>query len=136
MCSRNPVSGDYMANPRLWASYMSRLHEVKTHPRLFLVRYEDFVLNPDGHMRRIANWLDTEAVRTWQQICERYAPGDRLVRTMGGARAINASSVGRWKEPEHRARLRAVGEILVPQLIAWRYAEDEQWYREIPKTPD
>jgi hypothetical protein len=134
--SRNPVSGDYMANARLWHTNALLLHKLHQDRRIFLVRYEDFVVNPDGHMRRIANWLDHEVVRSWEDVCTRYAAGDRLARTMGGARTINAESVGNWKKPEHRKRLAEVGSILVPQLVAWKYAEDDAWYREIVGTPD
>jgi len=136
MCSKNPVTGDYMANPRLWHSYACRLDEVRHDPRVYIIRYESFVLDPDTHMEMIAHWLDTKVVRTWAEVCEKLNPDDRLPRVMNGIRPVDTHSVGQWKKPEHRKRLKDVGLTLVPQLIAWGYAADDQWYRDIVQAPD
>lgn len=110
---------------RLYPYLMRYLHD----PGVLIVRYEDLVSELDAVEARIEAFVGERIEHSFSEFY-RAVPRDFDTRALNGVRPVDARTVGRWKMPEHNARIE---EILreVPefprQLVALGYESDYDW---------
>lgn len=129
--SRHPDNPNYLVKPGKWAWYVHTLTEWHQHypKRMLVVKYEGLVKYHTGVMQMVADFVGTQVEKTWAEVCEVLDPEAKTVRAMHGARPIDTESIGRWKQPEHRERLKEFLEIpeFTDELLAWGYETQRDW---------
>jgi len=134
ICSKHKKDpGRYWASLRYWNMYSREAERLQQYPRFLLVRYEDFVSNPDkvqGMLSERIPFLEKKA--SFSDYHNVASVSDSSDKALSGVRPINPTSVGRWKDHKERiaGQLKLHGSI-AGDLIRFGYEEDDQWQSEL-----
>lgn len=136
--SRHAQAPDkYWANLGIIRRCYGFLRRAADHPRFVVVRYEDLALQPDTEQARLQAAIPfLERRHDFSRFHEVAAPADRAVSALGGVRAINPNSIGRWRD--ERPRLKAQIERYGPIddiLSDLGYETDPKWRTALEGVP-
>ncbi|MDX1586930.1 MAG: hypothetical protein R3222_09305 [Balneolaceae bacterium] len=119
----------YWASLKFWNYYTRELPALKKHARFTLVKYEDFVQNPNEVQNLISEkipFLNKQApFSRYHEIASVSGSSEEALR---GVRPIRPTSVGKWKQ--HKSRV--AGQIkqhgpISSDLIRYGYEADTSW---------
>jgi len=138
--SRHGKDGQmYYSNIRLWRELHDRARLMFGHPRFVLVRYEDFVADPDATQRELLlkfPWL--EQVHPFSRYHEHAQVSAKSALAMHEVRPIAPTSVGVWRK--HPGRIKGqqlVHGSLTPDLVDCGYETSADWERVLDEVePD
>lgn len=106
--SRHPKQPNkYWSEPWKWVESVRRGLPNFDNPDLMVVKYEQFVAAPDSIMDSIAKWLDLGR-EDINNVHSKVMSKSEIGIAMGTPRPVDSNSVGRWKQPEHAERIKAV----------------------------
>ena len=127
-----PPERGYYCSPERWRRVRAAETALRDDPDVSVVRYETLVRDPTAVERQLREAVGWDVVRPFDRWHEQGDTGlDRMTRgALGGVRPLDASSVGRWREPQHARR---VADVLarLPELpaalVADGYEPDDAW---------
>lgn len=120
--------GQYWANLYAFTRNLPRLSVVENHPRVFVLKYEDLVSDPDhvqskveahfGFLKRRAKFSDYTNVA---------APSTNAVEALGSLRPISTGSIGAWRR--HLPRVKSQEEEFGPMgpVLGKLGYDDRDW---------
>lgn len=115
-----PPSRGYYCEPDRWRRVWRAVRGVEDDADVTLVRYEDLVRRPEVVQEALTATLGWDLRRPFARyhegVVEEATHLDAMTRgALGGLRPLDDSSIGRWRDPLHAARLRRCRAIL-PEL--------------------
>lgn len=132
ICSRHGKDeGMYYSNIRLFRQMHGFARKMYGHERFLVVRYEDFVRDPDATQDAIMArfpWLEKK--HDFSDYHEHAQVSARSLTAMHGVRPIAPTSVGVWTR--HPGRIKGQQEIhgsLTPLLVECGYESGGEWER-------
>lgn len=140
ICSKHKKDPDrYWASLRYWKLYSKEVQKLEAHPRFILVRYEDFVSNPDQIQLKLSSKIPfLEEITAFSNYHNEAAVSSSSSKALSGIRPIKPTSVGRWHN--HKPRIAGQLELhgsISNDLIQFGYEQDNQWLDELQGiTPD
>jgi len=130
--SRHGKDGQiYYSNVRLWRELHGAARKLAGHPRFHVVRYEDFVTEPDATQRELVHkfrWL--EQIHSFSRYHEHAQVSAQSALAMHAVRPIAPTSVGVWRK--HLGRIKGQQQLhgsLTPDLIECGYEASADWER-------
>lgn len=134
ICSKHKKDPDrYWASLRYWKLYSKEVQKLETHPRFILVRYEDFVSNPDQTQHKLSSSIPfLEKITAFSNYHNEAAVSSSSTKALSGVRPIKPTSVGRWRD--HKPRIAGQIELhgdFTNDLIRFGYEDDDQWLEEL-----
>ncbi len=121
----------YYANIRLWREMYGFATPMVGHERFLMVRYENFVSDPDAVQNEImAKYPWLERRHSFSEYHEYAEVSEKSRLAMHEVRPIAATSIGVWKN--HLGRVKgqqAIHGSLTPDLIECGYESDDTWER-------
>lgn len=129
----------YWTSLHIWERQAPLIRALRNNPRFLLIRYEDLVADPDGVQRTIAARIPYLRQRSrFSDFGEGVFVSAGAAQALNGARKINTSSLGAWRQhlPRVAGQLKRYPS-LPKQLIEFGYEKDEAWLTELENvTPD
>jgi hypothetical protein len=98
-------------------------------PDVLIVRYEDLVSDLDGVQASIDAFVDERIEHSFSEF-HQGVPRYFDTRALNGVRPVDGRGVGRWKLPQHSARIEQILRELPDfpqQLINLGYEKDSSW---------
>lgn len=132
----NARPNEYWTGLRSWVKFVKVYKKLRTHKRFIVIRYEDFVSQPDRTQDYIAcripflkkkyNFSDYHLVAT---------PSENSLKAMKNIRPIEAKSIGKWRDhlPRVKQQISLHGPIS-DSLIDFGYEGDRKWETLIEKV--
>ena len=119
----------YWTPLRIWKRRAQATDKLMGRTRFLMIRYEDFVREPDATQMLIQRHMPFLAPK--QRFSEYHAvadPSPESLRALNGVRAIDAASIGRWRDhlPRLAGQLQRHGPI-TRELIEFGYEQDASW---------
>ncbi|NGP78028.1 sulfotransferase domain-containing protein [Balneolaceae bacterium YR4-1] len=119
----------YWAGLKFWKYYTRELPKLIKQSRFILIRYEDFVRDPDQIQNKILSeipFLKKQApFSRFHEVATVSGSSEEALR---GVRPISPASVGKWKQ--HKSRIAGQLKLhasISEDLIRYGYEEDESW---------
>ena len=102
-----PPERGYYCSPQRWRRVRAAETALRDDPDVTVVRYETLVRDPAAVEHQLREAVGWDVVRPFARWHEQGDTGlDRMTRgALGGVRPVDASSVGRWREPQHARRV-------------------------------
>lgn len=130
-----PPSRGYYCEPERWRAVLRDVQRVEHDPDVLVVRFADLVTRPAEVETTLADavgWRTSTPFARYHEVATRHRDRlDDMTRgALGGLRPLDPAVLGRWRAPEHAARLRACLEVLpeLPRVLVERgHAPDETW---------
>lgn len=119
----------YWAGFRFYAAYARAYDRLKEHPRFVPIRYEDLVSDPDAVQERLQAQLPfLVPTRKFSRFDDTVEVSERSAEALGGARQIDDSSVGKWREhlPRVKGQLR-LHPTMADRVISMGYEPNHGW---------
>lgn len=138
IASRHYTAPDlYFTNLRIWREQADAARALRGHPRFHIVRYEDLVTSPDEVQARLVKEF-AFLVRAAAFSSYGGEGADALVEVnaLNGARAIEASRLGVWRD--HMGRVKQQIKIhgnIDQSLIDFAYEKNSGWMDELQYIP-
>ncbi len=142
----DPPHSSKLSHPGVRA-YYDKIEQLENTPGLFVIRivYEDLVVHPNAVQNRLATALGVTFSGRFSDFHQRRDL--HAYRYEGKQRAmdcslvrendeVDTSRIGRWRNPEHRERIRAqflAHPELFQMLCTYGYEADDQWFDELAK---
>jgi hypothetical protein len=123
----------YWAGLKFWKSFTVAARKMMSHPRFIMLRYEDFVNDPDGVQASLMAAMPFLVINApFSRYHELAVPSELSLRAMHSVRPIGPEGVGRWREhlPRVAGQLQLHGTIS-EDLKAYGYEQDESWLHEL-----
>jgi Sulfotransferase family len=121
----------YYSNIRLWRQMHACAKKMFGHERFLVLRYEDFVRDPDGAQAKILEkfpWL--ERMHAFSEYHEHARVSQKSATAMHGVRPIAPTSVGVWTRYPGRIKAQQLQHgSLSPELIECGYEASADWER-------
>lgn len=123
----------YWASLRYWKLYSKEMQKLERHPRFIVIRYEDFVSNPDKTQQKLSSSIPfLKEITTFSNYHNEAAVSRSSTKALSGVRPIKPKSVGRW----HNHKARIAGQLKLhgdfsTDLIQFGYERDDQWLEEL-----
>ena len=140
--SQNLIHGrtnHWMLNALRWRSYNRYYYTLKNQfpDQIHLLRYEDFVLNPQQHMDELCYFLRIHRVRLESANPISTAHIDqnaaRLVKKYSDLNApINPHAISRWKEVLDQQTIEAIEDVCKTEMDFFGYARETRVQVPIP----
>ena len=139
MVSKHPPFKDkYHIPPQRWVGTYIQDKKHFGNKNLHLIKYEDMIDNPDSVMSLISSISGKKYSSNYKDFYLNI-PDDGTMKTglgFKGPRAIQKDSIGNWRKPEHRDRMK---EIIQSEYITginsiltdMGYEKDNSWNKEI-----
>jgi hypothetical protein len=113
--SSHPIYGENYISTERWIEDVSAGLALDSNPRVYTIRYEDLVNNFDDEIEKLLTFLDVEKIdlKNFNQqtnITEHTAWKNKV-------RALNSSSVGKWKFADKKVIEKAMANPLVITLL-------------------
>ncbi|MBT8098445.1 MAG: sulfotransferase, partial [Gammaproteobacteria bacterium] len=129
----------YYSNIRVWRELHGYAQSMLEHERFLLIRYEEFVSEPDKTQEQIVTrfpWLRMR--HRFSEYHEHAVVSEKSTLAMNSVRPIAPSSVGVWQKQLGRIKgQQQIHGSLTPDLIACGYESDADWERLLDGvTPD
>jgi hypothetical protein len=134
MQSQNLIHGrtnHWMLNALRWRGYNRYYFTLKNQfpDQIHLLRYEDFVLNPQQHMDELCDFLRIHRVRLESANPISTAHIDqnaaRLVKKYSDLNApINPHAISRWKEVLDQQTIEAIEDVCKTEMDFFRYSRE------------
>lgn len=119
----------YWTGLRYWKRFVKKLPSVKGHQRFILIRYEDFVHNPDAVQERLIAAIPfLRATGPFSRFHELAKPSKASLSAMRDVRPIEPVGIGSWRK--HPGRVRQQIDIhgdISDELIMMGYEKDHAW---------
>lgn len=130
ICSRHGKDKSiYYSNIRLWRQMHGYARQLAGHERFLVVRYEDFVTDPDATQRMIMDkfpWLKEK--HRFSEYHEYAVVSEKSRTAMHSVRPIAPTSVGVWtKNPGRIKAQQMLHGSLTPELIECGYETSGDW---------
>jgi len=121
----------YMVMPTRWTGMANhlRMSGIGFNPRVLTIRYEELVEDYHRTMRSVAEFIGTNVERSWRDVMQELDRDKKTVKAMHSVRPIDTNSVGVWKKPEHRERMKELSAYpeFNEELVKWGYAKTSDW---------
>lgn len=121
-----------------WTDWAGRGLELRGHPRLFEIRYEDLVTTPASELRRLCEFLDEEFDHAMLEPAGQEAregqPG--FLNNELASAPIHSKSIGRWRRDLSREERLDVARIGGALLRVLGYVDDDSWVDEPIETKE
>lgn len=128
--SRHGRSRDrYYTNIRVWRENQAAAADFVDHPRCLVLRYEDFVADPDAAQRQLCARFPWLRIRhPFSRYHEHAQVSAASLQALHSVRPIAPDSVGLWRDnlPRVKAQQLLHGS-LSPDLVAAGYEPDDRW---------
>lgn len=97
----------YWVSPQRWIDTAHMAEEVKDYPQVIVVKFEDLIEVSDEVQLEIARVFDLEMSVPFEECHKKFNQTDKVgISAMNGARSLDTSRIGNWKEDEaKRARV-------------------------------
>jgi hypothetical protein len=121
----------------IWKWQIAHVRRFLPHPRFLLLKYEDFVSDPDRVQRTISERLPFLRRRAlFSSFHEVASPSDRSIAALGGVRPISEARIGNWRHhlPRLAGQIEAFG-ALGAELIEFGYEPDTAWESVLASVP-
>lgn len=123
----------YWSSLRYWKYYSQEIQKLAAHPRFIVIRYEEFVSNPDQVQQELSSHMPfLEEKATFSNYHNVATVSDLSSEALSGIRPIKPTSVGRWRD--HKARIAGQLELhgdITNDLIQFGYEQDDRWLEEL-----
>jgi len=120
----------YYVSAERWLATYRHLQWARTLPEAIVVRFKDLVSNTDGVERDLSRFLEWPVVRPFRDY-ESAVPSGFETIALNGLRALDASSIHRWRHPRYRERISRLLADELPELpdalIEMGYEADRDW---------
>ncbi|MFO8000885.1 MAG: sulfotransferase domain-containing protein [Marinilabilia sp.] len=119
----------YWCSLRYLKLFKRSYHQLKGHPRVLFIKYEDFVNNPDGVQQTIQNKFSFLRIKHPFSEYHKFAhPDEMTLKALRNLRPISPSGIGNWKKhlPRIKQQIDLHGDIS-GDLIEMGYEKDKQW---------
>lgn len=129
--ARDP--GRYWTNLRMWREYHRAAIQLRGHPRVVMVRYEDLVRAPAETQAAIGSALPfLHPTTPFDEFHLKARPSLQSQQALGRLRPPDASSIGQWRAHKGRlaGQLRMHGPI-TRDLVELGYERDATWLGEL-----
>ena len=135
-----PSDQGYYVSFERWQAIFERFRRIARDSDVAVVRYEDLVRDPDTVGTTLAETVGWNMRRPFAQYelyldQKAHARDSMTEGALGGLRAVEASRISGWRQPQHLPRLRAMLEAIPDMpahLIELGYEQDERWIDELP----
>ena len=125
--------------PERWLAETKALRSLIESQRqgVFLLRYEDLVLQPDTAQRKIGDYFGLKIDTLFSRCHERFIASEDIDATLNGLRPPDASSIGRWKSQQHMPQLTAVLQEIESELewFCAQFGYDQAEINQILRAP-
>ena len=121
----------YWGSLRYWKKFYPLLRKYEHHQRFVVVRYEDFVAEPDTTQDRLVKEIPfLEKIHDFSRYHEVTQPDERAQKALLGVRPIKPVGIGTWRNnlPRIKQQLALHGDISA-DLVALGYEPDDAWLR-------
>jgi hypothetical protein len=119
----------YMGSLALWKREVRDAWRFIGHPRFIVVRYEEFVRDPDGVQAMLTRRMPFLRERAkFSQFHELSKPSASWERSLGGVRPITPDDIQAWRQhlPRLAGQIARHGEIS-DLLVATGYEQNDDW---------
>ena len=119
----------YWASLDIWKTYSPYFRELRKHPRCTVVRYEDFVSDPDRVQQRILKRLPfLKSKAPFSDYHLHAKPSKGSINALGGVRPIAPVGIGNYRNhlPRLAGQIQIHGSIS-DDLIEFGYEKDDNW---------
>jgi hypothetical protein len=119
----------FYASLSTWKSRLPYVRRLHNHPRFVLIRYEDFVDDPDACQRQIMQRIPYLRQTSWfSEFGGAVAVSEGSTNALGGVRSVGTDRVGNWQNN----KARVAGQLLQHgpisrELIEFGYERDASW---------
>jgi hypothetical protein len=117
-----------------WRDLYPHLARYLHDPEVLVVRYEDLVSDLDGVEASIEAFVGERIEHSFSEF-HKGVPRYFDTRALNGVRPVDGRGVGRWKLPQHTARIEEILRQLPDfpqQLIDLGYEKDSNWLSQEP----
>jgi len=136
--SHGKMPGRYWTGLRYWKLFVIKYEQLKKHPRFIMVRYEEFVDDPDAVqdvLERNIPFLERRfKFSEYHLHCQ---PSEKSLQAIRTLRPIESKGVGAWKK--HLARVKQQIQIhgdISDELIHFGYESNKNWKSVLNDIPD
>ena len=130
------TSSSYYVSVNRWRSIYSQYLSVKELADIFVLRFEELVMDIDGIQSALGSFLEYGFDLSFSDFYKRV-PDTFQSSALHSVRPIDPSTISKWKDPRHYDRLRKLLEHEMPELpqrlIELKYERDDSWTREYVK---
>ena len=138
-----PASRGYYVSPERWRRTYEAVQELRSDVDVTLLRYERLVCAPEevqAELTRTLGWTVRHPFSDfYAEAGRRRLERDSMTEgALGGLRPLDPSRLERWRQPEHRDRLREVlGALpeLPGALTELGYEQDDAWLATVKEVP-
>jgi hypothetical protein len=129
LTSKHVSRSDYYVSVERWRSIFDHMRYVRHASDVVVVEYGDLVRRPHDVQERLVRAIGEDPDVPFDAFAEAVPAGFRT-RALNGVRPLDASSLEKWRQPEHRERLREVLATMpeLPSvLVEEGYESSETW---------
>ena len=120
----------YWARPWQYIASHKNSKDIHKNKKILVVKYEDLVLNHESMIPKIEKFMGTKS-SNYNQSHKKISPDSQAGRAVRNPRPIDSNSVGAWKKPEHKDRIKEIiNDDLCKALIELGYENDDSWTKE------
>lgn len=132
LTSKHSGRNEYYVSPQRWRDLFEHIKYVRQFPDVTVVEYRTLVERPTVIERALVDAIGEEPSAPFDAFSTRVPEGFDT-RALNGVRPLDTSALNKWRQPEHRDRIRALLES-VPELpavlVEEGYEPDESWAHE------
>jgi hypothetical protein len=100
------VAGKFWVKPDRWIRAAEQIVKHRDHPRALLVRFEHLIHHPERIQERIAAQFGMIPRRPFAKCYPHFDTADKQgMQAMHGARPLDRSRIGHWRETEEKRQL-------------------------------
>ncbi len=119
--SKHPTSpSEYWVSPERWVKDVKAGFKEEDNPNVYTVRYEDLILNFEEEIKKICSFLEVPVcheILNWHE----YTTVRKNRAYFGKVKNIFKTSIGKWKKPEHKARVEQLLEFDEAKMLLSKY---------------
>jgi len=129
----NQPGREYFLDVEKWSSYDDFVRRHQCSEQVFLLKYEDLAADVAAMQKRLEAFIGEPIVQPISRFHTAVRANFRDLPALNGLRSVDTNSVGRWRDPKHRNRIRQILKAhpsFTRRLITLGYEPDESWSRD------
>jgi hypothetical protein len=105
LTSKHVSSPDYYVSVERWRAIFEHIQYVRHAPDVVVVEYGEMVRRPQEIEQRLVRAIGEDPASSFETFADAVPTGFRT-RALNGVRPLDAASLDKWRQPEHRDRIR------------------------------